>query len=210
MMGDGGRLLVNTSEVYYTGTHWVVTEGHPCLDCPRCQQRSALGRGAAFSHQIERCTQYDQFDDLMESVIGYPSQLDRAVVISLIQSLWDATDTNTWTTLSEGWDDRVQPFEMIYIGSIGDLQISNISTSRALRNADASILSSSSIHPYGLPITEGGEGQLETWASTSTEDSATLPSKISWAKSHIQPTIGSQGLMLHIRWLSSISSMAML
>ena len=44
-----------------------------------------LGRGAV-SPQIERCTQYDHLDDLMESVTGYPSHLDRAVVISLIQS----------------------------------------------------------------------------------------------------------------------------
>lgn len=159
MMGDGGRLLVNTSDAYYTGYSLGGNRGPSLLGLSPDVNRGALWvGGAAFSHQIERCTQYDQFDDLMESVIGYPSQLDRAVVISLIQSLWDATDTNTWTTLSEGWGDRVQPFEMIYIGSIGDLQISNISTSRALRNADASILSSSSIHPYGLPITEGGEG----------------------------------------------------
>ena len=140
----------------------------------------------------DRDAQYDQFDDLMESVIGYPSQLDRAVVISPIQSLWDATDTNTWTTLSEGWDDRVQPFEMIYIGSIGDLQISNISTSRALRNADASIIQLI-YPPYGLPITEGAKGQLETWASTSTEDSATLPAKSPGPRATSSPQLGRRG-----------------
>jgi hypothetical protein len=52
---------------------------------------------------------------------------------------------------------KIDPYEMLYIGSIGDVQISNISTSRALRNADASILSSSSILPYGMPVVEGGE-----------------------------------------------------
>lgn len=159
MMDGSGRLLVNTSEVYYTGYSLGGNRGPSLLGLSPDVNRGALWvGGAAFSHQIERCTQYDQFDDLMESVIGYPSQMDRAVVISLIQSLWDATDTNTWTTLSGGWSDRVDPFEMIYIGSIGDVQISNISTSRALRNAGASILSSSSILPYGLPVTEGGEG----------------------------------------------------
>lgn len=157
MMDESGRLLVNTSEVYYTGYSLGGNRGPSLLGLSPDVNRGALWvGGAAFSHQIERCTQYDQFDDLMESVIGYPSQMDRAVVISLIQSLWDATDTNTWTTLSGGWGDRVDPFEMIYIGSIGDVQISNISTSRALRNAGASILSSSSILPYGLPVTEGG------------------------------------------------------
>lgn len=158
MMDESGRLLVNTSEVYYTGYSLGGNRGPSLLGLSPDVNRGALWvGGAAFSQQIERCTQYDQFDDLMESVIGYPSQMDRAVVISLIQSLWDATDANTWTTLSGGWSDRVDPFEMIYIGSIGDVQISNISTSRALRNAGASILSSSSILPYGLPVTEGGE-----------------------------------------------------
>ena len=159
MQDDNGRLLVNTSEVYYTGYSLGGNRGASLLGLSPDVSRGALWvGGAAFSHQIERCTQYDQFDDLMESVIGYPSQLDRAVVISIIQSLWDATDTNTWSTLSNGLEGRIDPYEMLYIGSIGDLQISNISTSRALRNADASILSSSSILPYGMPVVEGGEG----------------------------------------------------
>ena len=158
MKDETGRLLVNTSEVYYTGYSLGGNRGPSLLGLSPDVTRGALWvGGAGFSHQIERCTQYDQFDDLMESSIGYTSQLDRAVVISLVQSLWDATDTNTWTTLSNGWEDRVDPFEMLYIGSIGDLQISNISTSRALRNAGASILASSAILPYGLPVADGGE-----------------------------------------------------
>ena len=158
MQDSSGRLLVNTSEVYYTGYSLGGNRGASLLGLSPDVSRGALWvGGAAFSHQIERCTQYDQFDDLMESVIGYPSQLDRAVVISIVQSLWDATDTNTWSTLSNGLEGRIDPYEMLYIGSIGDVQISNISTSRALRNADASILSSSSILPYGMPVVEGGE-----------------------------------------------------
>ena len=158
MKDETGRLLVNTSEVYYTGYSLGGNRGPSLLGLSPDVTRGALWvGGAGFSHQIERCTQYDQFDDLMESSIGYTSQLDRAVVISLVQSLWDATDTNTWTTLSNGWENRVDPFEMLYIGSIGDLQISNISTSRALRNAGASILASSAILPYGLPVADGGE-----------------------------------------------------
>ena len=145
----------------------------------------------------------------MESVIGYPSQMDRAVVISLIQSLWDATDTNTWTTLSGGWGDRVDPFEMIYIGSIGDVQISNISTSRALRNAGASILSSSSILPYGLPVTEGARGPVGMWEYTSTGDLATHRNRTSSDKSPILHITGSQAWMQPTEWPLNTSTMAL-
>ena len=53
MMGDGGRLLVNTSDAYYTGYSLGGNRGPSLLGLsPRCQQRSALGRRAAFSHQM--------------------------------------------------------------------------------------------------------------------------------------------------------------
>ena len=67
MQDDNGRLLVHTSEVYYTGYSLGGTEGRLCglTDVSRGACRSE----GQHSLQIERCTQYNQFD-LMESVIG--------------------------------------------------------------------------------------------------------------------------------------------
>ena len=59
--------------------------------------------GSSFSHIIERCTQYDKFYFVFASEYGYDNQLDRAVAMSIMQSLWDSTETDTFLSLRRLW-----------------------------------------------------------------------------------------------------------
>ena len=54
-----------------------------------------------------------------------------------MQSLWDSVEADTFLHLrEEGYLDEIQPYELMTLFSIGDLQISNISSARMMRTAN--------------------------------------------------------------------------
>ena len=124
--------------------------------CIRDSNRGVLwAGGSSFSHIIERCTQYDRFHFIFASEWGYEDQLDRAVAISIMQSLWDSVESDTFLHLrEEGYLDEIEPYELMTLFSIGDLQISNISSARMMRTANIPILDSSTIIPYGIEVVD--------------------------------------------------------
>ena len=82
--------------------------------------------------------------------------------MSIMQSLWDSTETDTFLSLrKEGYGDQIEPFELMTLFSISDLQISNISSARMMRTGDIALLNSSTISPYGLTtVGEGHSGSV--------------------------------------------------
>jgi len=155
---DGGYKLIDTNDPTYTGYSNGALRGPSIIGLSPDLDRGVLwAGGSSFSHIIERCTQYDKFHFIFASEYGYDNQLDRAVVMSIIQSLWDSTETDTFLSLREnGYLDQIEPFELMTLFSISDLQISNISSARMMRTGGIPLLNSSTITPYGLIIVEGG------------------------------------------------------
>jgi hypothetical protein len=65
-----------------------------------------------------------------------------------MQSLWDSTETDTYLSLREEvYLDQIEPFNLMTLFSITDLQISNISSSRMMRTGGIPLLNSSTITP---------------------------------------------------------------
>ena len=158
-----GSSLIDTSNPVYTGYSNGAIRGPSIIGLSPDLNRGVLwAGGSSFSHIIERCTQYDRFHFIFASEYGYSSQLDRAVAISIMQSLWDSVESDTFLSLrEEGYLDQVEPYELMTLFSIGDLQISNISSSRMMRTANIPILDSSTIIPYGIEIVnESHEGSV--------------------------------------------------
>jgi hypothetical protein len=153
-----GYKLIDTNEPTYTGYSNGALRGPSIIGLSPDLDRGVLwAGGSSFSHIIERCTQYDAFHFIFASEYGYDNQLDRAVVMSIIQSLWDSTETDTFLSIREsGYLDQIEPFELMTLFSISDLQISNISSSRMMRTGGIPLLNSSTITPYGLNIVEDG------------------------------------------------------
>ena len=149
-----GTSLVDVSNPVYTGYSNGAIRGPSIIGLSPDLKRGVLwAGGSSFSHIIERCTQYDRFHFIFASDYGYASQLDRAVAISIMQSLWDSVEADTFLYLrEEGYLDQVEPYELMTLFSIADLQISNISSSRMMRTANIPILNSSTIAPYGIDI----------------------------------------------------------
>ena len=158
-----GSSLIDNSNPVYTGYSNGAIRGPSIIGLSPDLNRGVLwAGGSSFSHIIERCTQYDRFHFIFASEYGYSSQLDRAVAISIMQSLWDSVESDTFLSLrEEGYLDQVEPYELMTLFSIGDLQISNISSSRMMRTANIPILDSSTIIPYGIEIVnESHEGSV--------------------------------------------------
>tara|TARA_B110000467_G_scaffold90762_1_gene82062 strand:+ start:7823 stop:9892 length:2070 start_codon:yes stop_codon:yes gene_type:complete len=155
---DDGYKLIDTNNPTYTGYSNGALRGPSIIGLSPDLNRGVLwAGGSSFSHIIERCTQYDAFHFIFASEYGYDNQLDRAVAMSIIQSLWDSTETDTFLSIREnGYLDEIEPFELMTLFSISDLQISNISSSRMMRTGGIPLLDSSTITPYGLDIVEDG------------------------------------------------------
>ena len=133
-----GTSLVDVTEPVYTGYSNGALRGPSIIGLSPDLNRGVLwAGGSSFSHIIERCTQYDRFHFIFASEWGYEDQLDRAVAISIMQSLWDSVESDTFLHLrEEGYLDEVEPYELMTLFSIGDLQISNISSARMMRTAN--------------------------------------------------------------------------
>ena len=109
--------------------------------------------GSSFSFIAERSTQLTQFEELFASPIGYPSTNDRSILIALCQSMWDATEPETYLPFHQGGlDGKLNPYGLLYIVSINDAQVSILSADRAARTANLVNLENSTYHPYGIQI----------------------------------------------------------
>ena len=160
---QNGTKLVDASSPTYTGYSNGGLRGPSIIGLSPDLNRGVLwAGGSAFSHIIERCTQYDRFYWEFSSDLGYPNQMDRAIVMSVAQYLWDPTETETFLYLmQDGYKDEVEPFELMTLFSIADFQISNISSSRMMRTGGIPLLDSSTISPFGLNyVSDGHNGSV--------------------------------------------------
>ena len=77
-------------------------------------------------------------------------------MIAAMQSLWDSTDAETFLPFhSDGLEGMVHPFEMLYLTSMNDFQVSTLSCDRAGRTAGLSNLEASAWHPWGIELDSG-------------------------------------------------------
>jgi len=118
--------------------------------------------GTSFTHQVERSTHYGSltnssiFFDILSSTASLPSRNDRAVAIALLQSVWDSTDGETYLPYrSEGLEGLIDPFDMFYLSSMMDAQVTTLSADRAARTGQVPIISGSAYVPFGLEAIDG-------------------------------------------------------
>ena len=152
-----GSNLVDVSNVDYYGVSFGGLRGPALMAMVPEVDRGVLWvGGSSFTHQIERSTHYTSFDILFSEVIAYPSRNDRGLMIATMQSLWDSTDAETFLPFhNEGLEGMVHPFEMLYITSMNDFQVSTLSCDRAVRTAGLGNLEASAWHPWGIEVDSG-------------------------------------------------------
>ena len=118
--------------------------------------------GTSFTHQVERSTHYgskenpSEFYQLLSSDLSLPSRMDRAIAIALLQSIWDSTDGETYLPFREtGFGDELEPFDMFYLTSMMDAQVTTLSADRAVRTGNVPVVNGSAYHPFGVQVVDG-------------------------------------------------------
>lgn len=154
-----GTNLVDTSNVDYMGVSLGGIRGPSMLSLIPEMDRGVLWvAGSSFSFIAERSTQYTQFEGLFSSSLAYESTMDRSILIALMQSMWDTTEPETYLPFREGGlEGELHPYEILYLVSINDAQVTTLSADRASRTSGIPVLSNSTHHPEGLEVVEASE-----------------------------------------------------
>ena len=151
-----GTNLVDSSDIDYWGVSFGGLRGPALMSMiPEVDRGVLWVGGSSFTHQIERSTHYTTFELLFTESIAYPSRNDRGILIAMLQSIWDVTDAETFLPHhNNGIEGLIHPFEMAYITSMNDFQVSTLSCDRAARTAGIPNLDSSPWQPWGVNVVE--------------------------------------------------------
>ena len=154
---NDGTNLVNTEDVHYMGYSLGGIYG-PALVAlsPDIDRGVFWVGGSAFSTMIERSTHYYQFELVFSHDVSYPERIDRAILISVAQQLWDSTDPESYFPfITNGYGDVLGPNHVVLLDSVNDAQVAMLSSDRAGRTANIPILNTSSRIPYGMDVDNG-------------------------------------------------------
>ena len=151
-----GVNLVDTTDIDYMGVSLGGIRGPSMLSLIQEIDRGVLWvGGSSFSFIAERSTQYTQFEELFSSSLSYESTMDRSIIIALMQSIWDTTEPETYLPFVDGgMEGELHPYEILYVVSINDAQVTTLSADRASRTSGIPVLSNSTYHPYGVEVAD--------------------------------------------------------
>ena len=160
---ENGTNMIDTETVNYIGISLGGLRGPSLLAMvPELEWGVLWVGGTSFTHQVERSTHYgseenpSEFYQLLSSDISLPSRMDRAIAIALLQSIWDSTDGETFLPYREtGFGDKLEPFDMFYLTSMMDAQVTTLSADRAVRTGNVPVVNGSAYHPFGVEVVEG-------------------------------------------------------
>ena len=154
-----GTNLVDTSDIDYMGVSLGGIRGPSMLSLIPEMDRGVLWvAGSSFSFIAERSTQYTQFEELFSSSLAYESTMDRSILLALMQSMWDTTEPETYLPFREGGlEGELHPFEILYLVSINDAQVTTLSADRASRTSEIPVLLNSTHYPHGLDVVQTSE-----------------------------------------------------
>ena len=151
-----GVNLVDTTDVDYMGVSLGGIRGPSMLSLiPEIDRGVLWVAGSSFSFIAERSTQYTQFEQLFSSSLAYESTMDRSILIALMQSMWDTTEPETYLPfINGGLDGELYPYDVLYLVSINDAQVTTLSADRASRTSGIPVLANSTYYPHGLEIAD--------------------------------------------------------
>ena len=151
-----GTNLVDTSDVDYMGVSLGGIRGPSMLSLiPEIDRGVLWVAGSSFGFIAERSTQYTQFEELFASPLAYESTMDRSILLALMQSMWDATEPETYLPFRDGGlEGELHPFEILYLVSINDAQVTTLSADRASRTSGIPVLANSTYHPHNLDVAQ--------------------------------------------------------
>jgi hypothetical protein len=135
--GGGTAAVIDTQRLYYVGGSQGGIIGGSLTAIAPDWNRAALGvPGMNYSVLIPRSVDFDPFATLFNA--SYPNELERPLILSMLQLLWDRSEANgyAWHMTDDPLPDT-PPHKVILQEAFGDHQVSNFTTETEARTIGA-------------------------------------------------------------------------
>ncbi|MGH2757921.1 MAG: hypothetical protein ACRDI3_09045, partial [Actinomycetota bacterium] len=133
------KSVIDTERLYYDGGSQGGIAGAALTAVAPDFTRAALGvPGMNYSTLLNRSVDFDDFETIMD--IGYPSELERQLIFSLIQMLWDRAEPNGYAHhITSDPLPNTPEHEVLMHMAFGDHQVTNWATLVMARTLGASV-----------------------------------------------------------------------
>ena len=160
-VANDGSPLIETSELYYYGISQGGIMGPVSTAISLDWDRGVFGvPGVNYSTLLNRSVDFDTFQQILDP--AFPDKLDQAVMLLLIQMLWDRGEGNGYVShYGDAPLPGVNEKQGLIQGALGDFQVANVAmdvmarTMGASVGADAARVRSTDVEPFwGIPRIE--------------------------------------------------------
>jgi hypothetical protein len=136
----GGQSVIDTTRLYYYGGSQGGIIGGSLTAVAPDFTRAHLGvPGMNYSTLLRRSTDFDDYAAVMYP--AYPNELERPLILSLVQMLWDRAESNGYAhhMTSDPYDGNTPAHEVLLTEAFGDHQVTNWATEVMARTVGASL-----------------------------------------------------------------------
>jgi hypothetical protein len=133
-----GRSMVDTTRLYYDGNSQGGIIGGALVSVAPDLDRAALGvPGMNYSTLLRRSVDFDQYAQILYA--AYPDELQRPLVLALMQLLWDRAETAGYAAhLTKDAYPNTPPHEVLLHVGLGDHQVAQVTAEVMARTAGMS------------------------------------------------------------------------
>ena len=125
---DGGAPLIDTRRLFFAGgSQGGILGGAVSAVAPDWTRAALIVPGMTYSTLLTRSVDFDEFSALLYP--SYPNELERPLILSLIQSLWDRGDPDGYAQHLTRDPYRNTPrHDVLLHMAFGDHQVANVTT----------------------------------------------------------------------------------
>jgi hypothetical protein len=135
----GGESLIDTSELFYDGNSQGGIQGGGLAAFAQDWTRAVLGvPGMNFSTLLNRSSDFDDFNIFFQAAYG--NNLDRQLLLSVIEMLWEQTEASGHAThlTSDPYPDTPAKKILLHV-ALGDYQVAQVTADNEARTIGARI-----------------------------------------------------------------------
>lgn len=149
-----GQSLIDTSELFYDGNSQGGIQGGGLAAFAQDWTRAVLGvPGMNFSTLLNRSVDFDDFNLFFEA--AYPSNFDRQLLLSVIEMLWEQTETSGHAThLTSDPYPNTPPKKILLHVALGDYQVAQVTAENEARTIGARLHTPATIPGKFIPDVE--------------------------------------------------------
>ena len=133
----GGRSIIDHTRLYYAGgSQGGILGGALTALAPDFERAALIVPGMNYSLLLQRAVPFDRFSAILAP--AYPDELQRQLVLSMIQVLWDRGEANgyAWHMTRDPYRDTPRHTVLLH-EAFGDHQVTNVATEVEARTIGA-------------------------------------------------------------------------